>query len=252
MERKMRGPVLLAAFVVALAAGPARSDSVDDELRAYDDLLRPTATALSQLRCDARDCVPSLLNAMRGYDQAMRHGIITIRRECARLDEASRKRCADGVRKRFNASDRANTERLKRIVDKFGWPSTAEFGEAAEQAAWVVAQHADLDRPFQHQVLQLLEASTEKGDSPPRHFAYLYDRVAVAEHRLQRWGTQGRCVNGRWHPLPIADPDGVDERRAAAGMAPLAAYGASFDPKTCAEENLLRGFDAATHGRIAQ
>jgi hypothetical protein len=248
----MRRWVLFAAMAVSLSAtavrgaagqprqdavAPGRDDAVERELRAYDQLLKPTAEALAASRCDTRECVPALLTAMRGHDQAMRRGVVTIRMECARLDAGARQRCAEGVQHRFDEVDRANTERLKNIVDRYGWPSTQDFGEAAEQAAWLIALHADLDRPFQHRVLALLQASTEQGQSPLRHLAYLHDRVAVAEHRPQRWGTQGRCVAGRWEPFPVEDAAGVDQRRAAAGMAPMAVYRTSFDPAGCAGKN---------------
>jgi hypothetical protein len=232
----------LALFVAAaLAAAPvaafARADAVDDELRAYDQLLKPTGDALAANKCDARDCVASLLAVMRGHDQAIRRGVQTIKQECNKLDEAARKRCADGVQRRSDQSDRANSERLKQIIERYGWPSTKEFGEAAEAAAWLIALHADHDRPFQRQVLQLLERSTAAGESPERHAAFLYDRVAVAEHKPQRWGTQGRCVANRWEPFPIENAEAVDQRRAAAGMAPMAAYRSSVDPAGCAGKN---------------
>ncbi|MDB5368283.1 MAG: hypothetical protein JWM77_4210 [Rhodospirillales bacterium] len=245
----MRRWVLFAALTASLTAmaarggaaerapGDAAGDAVERELRAYDQLLQPTADALAAVHCDTRECVPALLTAMRGHDRAMRHGVQTIQMECARLDAGARQRCAEGVQRRFDELDRANTERLKNIVERYGWPSTRNFGEAAEQAAWLIALHADLDRPFQHRVLTLLEASTEQGESPPRHLAYLYDRVAVADHKPQRWGTQGRCVAEKWEPFPIEDPAGVDRRRAAAGMAPMAAYRTSFDPAGCAGKN---------------
>ncbi|GIL41802.1 DUF6624 domain-containing protein [Roseiterribacter gracilis] len=238
--------VLFATFAAALVAATvapshafavARADAVDDELRAYDQLLKPTGDALAAIKCDARDCVPALLAAMRGHDQAIRRGVQTIKLECEKLDEAAKKRCADGVQKRSDQSDRANSERLKQIVDKYGWPSTKEFGEAAEAAAWLIALHADHDRPFQRHVLQLLERSTASGESPERHRAFLYDRIAVADHKPQRWGTQGRCVANKWEPFPIEDADTVDQRRSAAGMAPMATYRSAVDPTSCAGKN---------------
>jgi hypothetical protein len=242
----MRRLVLFAAIAASLAAAPSwnaafasateRGDAVEDELHAYDQLLKPTGDTLAAIKCDTRDCVPALLAAMRGHDQAMRRGVQTIKLECARLDAAAKKRCDEGVQQRFDQVDRANTERLKQIVDKYGWPSTKSFGESAEVAAWLIALHADFDRPFQHRVLELLESSTAQGESPARHRAYLYDRVAVAEHKPQRWGTQGRCVANKWEPYPIEDADTVDQRRAAVGMTPMATYRSSVDPAGCANK----------------
>jgi hypothetical protein len=52
----------------------------------------------------------------------------------------------------------------------------------------------------------------------------------VNEGREQVYGTQ-MCgtADGAAIPWPIEDPDGVDERRAAAGLEPLADYRRQFE-----------------------
>ena len=65
------------------------------------------------------------------------------------------------------------------------------------------------------------------GVSPtPGDPAYLTNRVAVAAGEDQRYGTQMRCTeDGSPAPAtPIADESTVDERRADAGLPPLADY----------------------------
>jgi len=65
--------------------------------------------------------------------------------------------------------------------------------------------------------------------------AYLTDRVAVAAGKEQTYGTQVGCgPDGAGPRTPIAEPETVDERRAAAGLAPLADYFAEMDA-SCAE-----------------
>lgn len=44
----------------------------------------------------------------------------------------------------------------------------------------------------------------------------------------QRYGSQLRCNNGRYEPLPVEDETQLDQRRTALGMPPIAAYLASF------------------------
>src|ERR1044072_3080139 len=41
--------------------------------------------------------------------------------------------------------DTERTARLKEIIDEHGWPTYALVGKKGEDAAWVLAQHADLD-----------------------------------------------------------------------------------------------------------
>jgi hypothetical protein len=88
-------------------------------------------------------------------------------------------------------------------------------------------QHADHDREFQRQCLQLLQAAVAAGDSRPIELAYLTDRVRVGEGRPQVYGTQLTLVDGELVPQPIEDEAHVDERRGAIGLEPLAEYIAS-------------------------
>ena len=53
--------------------------------------------------------------------------------------------------------------------------------------------------------------------------AYRTDRVRLAEGKKQRCGTQLTFVDGKWQP-PLEDEANVDQRRAPAGLPPLAEY----------------------------
>ena len=130
---------------------------------------------------------------------------------------------------RMSALDADNLQTFKALLDRWGWFDRTAWGEAADREAWLLAQHADGDLPFQKHVLALLEPLVQSGRTDPSHFALLYDRVAVNDHRLQRFGTQGYCTGpGTWTPRPIEDPAHVDERRKAMGLQPLSEYIASF------------------------
>ena len=59
--------------------------------------------------------------------------------------------------------------------------------------------------------------------------AYLEDRVRVREGRPQLYGTQfSRQADGTMDHGPVEDPEHLDERRAAAGMQPIAEYRKGF------------------------
>lgn len=60
------------------------------------------------------------------------------------------------------------------------------------------------------------------GEADPAHVALLEDRVAVSEGRPRTYGTQFRRQDGDFVPLPIADPDRVDELRCSVGLDSLA------------------------------
>jgi hypothetical protein len=83
---------------------------------------------------------------------------------------------------------------LKQIVAEYGWPTISLVGEDGANAAWLVAQHADFDVPFQRQCLALVEEAYQRGEVSGMHLAYLTDRVLIAEHKPQLYGTQGAPI----------------------------------------------------------
>jgi len=131
--------------------------------------------------------------------------------------------------------DRDNTAWLKADVAANGWFRISTSGERASSAAWLMAQHADRDRPFQRQVLALMEPLVETGEVTRANYAYLWDRLAVSENRPQRYGTQGRCVGrDRWEPNTLEDPDRVEALREEADIGSLDEYQAHMH-RYCAD-----------------
>ncbi|HEX5004243.1 MAG TPA: DUF6624 domain-containing protein, partial [Gemmatimonadales bacterium] len=91
-------------------------------------------------------------------------------------------------------------------------------------AAALLVQHADADPAFQATVLPMLEAAFRAGTVTGQELAMLTDRVAKAQGRPQRYGTQTTVIDGRVIFDPIEDSGQVDARRAAMGLPPLAEY----------------------------
>jgi hypothetical protein len=69
-----------------------------------------------------------------------------------------------------------------------------------------------------------LRAAVADGQASPAHLACLEDRVRVNSGQSQLYGTQFTVTDDELEPRPIEDPDGLDIRRAAAGLEPFAAY----------------------------
>lgn len=129
----------------------------------------------------------------------------------------------------IRANIRAQASWLKAVLARIGWFDISKYGEDASQAAWLLVQHSDHDRLWQERVLADLEPRVPRGDMQPRYFAYLADRVAVNSKRPQLYGTQGRCVGpDDWQPFETREPEGVDARRAALGLDPIAEYRTHF------------------------
>lgn len=159
-------------------------------------------------------------------DQDLRDELLQLLEE----DQAERLEGADF------GGDGPRTERLAEIIAEHGWPSYSLVGEEAEDAAWAIAQHADADPEFQRLALEYLILAVEAGDASPGNLAYLTDRVAVGAGEPQTYGTQIACSDDGPAPVtPILDEASVDERRADAGLPPLADYYAEL-AAICAEE----------------
>ncbi len=123
-----------------------------------------------------------------------------------------------------DAADRART---KQIIHQYGWPGYDLVGTEGDGDAWLLVQHSDNDKAFQKRCLPLIAAAVKHGQSNPKNYAYLTDRILCGEHKPQMYGTQftfKQDTQGNFIPRPIADPAHVDQRRAAVGLEPLADY----------------------------
>ncbi len=146
------------------------------------------------------------------------------------LPAGERKIVEAGLGERMRESDGENTWALKVLVTERGWPAASMYGEQAARDAWLLAQHADQDPAFQREVLGLMEPLVTKKEVRPEDYALLRDRVAVAEGKPQRYGSQGRCVaDGDWTMHPVEDAARLDELRASVGLESSAVYDDSLD-----------------------
>lgn len=135
-----------------------------------------------------------------------------------------------------------NAEQLQRIVDEHGWPGTALVGDDGAQAAWIIAQHAISNPNFQRRCLTHLERAALDDEVPPTYVAFLADRIAYNERKPQQYGTVFDWdEDDEISPWTIAEPDGVDERRAAVGLPPLDQAVAAIRQEASIEGNLPPG-----------
>ncbi len=148
-------------------------------------------------------------------DEALRRELLHRRG----IDQAFRSKLprvvTDEVAARWAGIDEGNTEWLRQVIDRVGWPGFALCGEDGADAAWLLAQHADQKPQLQQTWINLLAEAVTAGDAEPRHLAFLEDRIANRVDGQQWFGTQHRqALDGSFEPFPIRDPDRVDQRRA--------------------------------------
>lgn len=119
-------------------------------------------------------------------------------------------------------SDEDNLNWLKEQVALNGWFDIRRYGRAADQAAWLMVQHADGAPAFQAYIAAVLEVKARSGETDPKNYAFLSDRVAVRAGQPQTYATQMECVKGEWVSPDVIEPDELDSRRAALGLPPYA------------------------------
>lgn len=110
------------------------------------------------------------------------------------------------------------------IIDTFGWVGKNTVGEKANQALWLIIQHADLE--IQEKYLPLLKESVKKGESEGWHLAYLEDRILMRNGKKQLYGTQAVWDNDlkRNKIYPIENIESINERRKKLGLETLEDY----------------------------
>ncbi|MGY1706573.1 DUF6624 domain-containing protein [Geodermatophilus sp. SYSU D00697] len=124
-----------------------------------------------------------------------------------------------------------HADRLLDLLSGGSWPTASRVGEPAAHAAWLIAQHADTHVHLQRLAVRLLRRAVEVGEASRRDLAFLEDRLAVNEGRLQVYGTQiADVVDGEPVPWPCVEPERLDERRAQVGIEPFAVNAARFRP----------------------
>ncbi len=123
------------------------------------------------------------------------------------------------------AADLAAAAWLRQVLGRIAWFDLKTYGKDADQAAWLIAEHADADPQTQLLVLNRMGVAVLDKQTNPANFASLWDRVALNAGRPQRYGTQMRCAGGTWAPTaPVEDPAKLDERRRWVGLGPEADF----------------------------
>lgn len=167
----------------------------------------------------ACDNYPQELATRVSADQALRS-----RLDFSRMNDPDQKK----LMQQMGIVDRANTAWLKAAFEQCGFPDKDKHGEKAQGNAWLLVQHADHDVALQKYTLSLLEKMAAQRGEPVRpSFAYLADRVAVAEGRPQLYGTQLMAPSEEpcnFDFNTMDDREEVEARRSALGLPPLDIY----------------------------
>lgn len=205
-------------------------DRVDSDLKVYDNRIQSMQSEFSQKKPDPSDkeWVKSKLSFMVEIDQYTRSMWTFPSKNDYSKEETEY--FGKQFLPRNEALDRQNTSDIKDLLKIYHWFTVTEFGERADSQAWLIVQHADLDVNFQKDILNILTELWPKNETSPKNYAYLFDRVAASwgdtsKRTLQRYGTQGQCLGPKqWEPLPMEDPEHINQRRSSVGLNTLDEY----------------------------
>lgn len=118
--------------------------------------------------------------------------------------------------------DRDNTQLMRTVLARCGWPKRSEVGEKAAKAAWRLTQHADMDPQYQVLASQHLKFAVLGGEATAWDLAVLVDRNRALTDQPQVYGMQFKIAPGeviRFHD--IVTPSQLDARRKEIGLAPF-------------------------------
>ena len=112
-----------------------------------------------------------------------------------------------------------NAKLLNEIIDTIGYPTIDKVGKKASEATWLIIQHSIGQPTFMKKCVKLLENAVKENKANPKNLAYLTDRIAVFEGRLQFYGTSYDWdENGKLSPKPYDDVTKVNQRRKSIGL----------------------------------
>lgn len=198
------------AVIVALLLGASEPVTLSPETEA---LIAPVRESIEQVRARHAALPPPATDAeklvrMGELDQAPRRFITAI--DFSKIPESERTAALDKAAAWIEAVDAENQRQLLGMVPPEGWFLRSRYGKGAE-AAFHIVQHSD--ETLWRRFLPVLEPLVASGEIDGQSYGLMYDRLATSEGRLQRYGTQFRCDNGKWRPWPMEDPSKVEQRR---------------------------------------
>lgn len=134
----------------------------------------------------------------------------------------------DSVIAHMILQDSLDLVRVIAIIDSAGWLGEDVLGYKANQALFLVLQHADAKPKLQEEYLPVMREAVVQGKARASELAMFEDRVAVNNGRPQIYGSQIGWKDGKGFVKPMEDEEHVNERRAAVGLEPLEKYSERF------------------------
>ncbi len=119
---------------------------------------------------------------------------------------------------------------LTNFVGKRGWISAEVWGDEAEHAGidLLGSRLVDTKRDgsaeaiaFAKSVLPDIRVAVLQRDGSANGYALIADQIELFEGRQQIYGSMFDCVDGKFAPYALLEPDKLNERRASIGLDPI-------------------------------
>lgn len=204
--------MLLILFLIAALWGGDRGPEAQARLAPFEAAVTEVRASRAALGREAS--IKERLEMMRALDQ--RPLMIGAHMDLSDLSPGDQVAVRHAVDAEIKSLNEENVAALVAMVPEEGWFSSKAYGQEAATGAFLIVQHADT--PLQKRFLPTIETMAQRGEALWSEYALMYDRVAVAEGRLQRYGTQMHCVDSRLVPHPTEEPDQLEARRAPMGF----------------------------------
>lgn len=130
----------------------------------------------------------------------------------------------------ISKNDSVNVEIVRKIIDKYGWLGVDETSKNANDALFLVIQHADLKTQLQY--LPVLTKAVQNKKALPQNLALLVDRTNMYQGKFQIYGSQLKGINPKDLVFfPIFDEPNINKRREEIGLESIEEYAKRFKLK---------------------
>ncbi|MFD0797222.1 DUF6624 domain-containing protein [Maribacter chungangensis] len=111
-----------------------------------------------------------------------------------------------------------NEEKVRGILDKYGWPSKEMMGEQGNWTICNVIQHSDNEIRIKY--LPMMRQAVKDNKLEPRFLVRAEDRIATERGDLQIYGGQMKYYpeTKSFNLWPVYDPENIDKRRTEIGL----------------------------------
>lgn len=141
----------------------------------------------------------------------------------------------------YKANHLINEQKVRDILDTYGWPTKKMAGEQGNWTICNVIQHSENNVRVQY--LPLMRQAVKDKKLEPRFLVRAEDRIATERGDLQIYGGQMKYYpeTKSFNVWPVYDPVNIDKRRAEIGLGPIKEFlKERFDFDWILEEQIRR------------